>query len=131
MGLDVLVLWIADHQDLVAGIRDLFADWADQHLKGSDSAGAFAYFLQNPAAEKILCDGIKWLEKANPNLKSFGRTGELVGIIAPLLAKTWQHHSTQILGDADALAAFKRLLQRLCELQNPIALELADRMRGA
>jgi hypothetical protein len=131
MGLDVMPLWIADHQSLVAGMRDLYSDWASKYLSDTDSAGAFAYFLQNPATEEILCDGIKWLEKATPALRNIGRSGELVGIIASLLAKSWQHHSRKILGDVDAFASFKRLLQRLCELQNPIALELSDRMRAA
>ncbi len=129
MGLDVMPLWIADHQSLVAEMRDLYAGWADEYLKESDSAGAFAYFLQTPAAEEILCDGIKWLEKAKPSLRGFARTGELIGTLASLLAKSWQHHSAKIRGDADAFAAFKRLVQRLCELQNPIALELSDQMR--
>jgi hypothetical protein len=129
MGLDVHYLWTVDHHDLLFAMQDLYEQWAKEHLDEPDSAAVFAQFLAKPAAEKLLCDGLVWLEKANLRLDRRTRWGDLVEVFASLLAHAWQRNADLIRRHEGAFTAFKKILHRLSELQNPTALALTDQLR--
>ena len=104
-------------------MRDKYEQWAKAHLSNPDSAAAFGMLLTRPV------DGIVWLDQANLPLNRSTRYARLADVYASLLAYAWVQSSEAIRQEPPTFTAFKRILQRLTELQNPIALELADRMR--
>src|SRR5262249_19612408 len=113
MGFDLEPLWTSAHAKLLAGMRDIYQEWADRHLKKSDFAISFANFLSTPASAELVFSGIIWLDRANLRFDGLGsRATQLADAIASLLATVWQRNSAQIRADPASFAAFKNLLKR-------------------
>jgi hypothetical protein len=51
-----------------------------------------------------------------------------MGLLSSMLAVVWPTNSSSIRADAETFSAYKNLLRRLSEAQNPTALELSDRL---
>jgi hypothetical protein len=131
MGLDSLVayVWTAERQPIVAQMRDMYQRWAEVSITRPRSALAFARFLQQPATQPILLDGLVWLEKAAADAdERFWKERDLKETMAALLDSCWRSRRADLRGHGKGLAAFNSLLRRLADHQNPIALELLDRI---
>jgi hypothetical protein len=131
MGFDSLVsrMWIAAHQSLVTQMRDMYQRWVERNLTRPRSAVAFMSFLEQPAAGDILLDGLIWLEKAAMEAGEHFWTERYVKeTMASLLDNCWRSRQADLRQHQAAFKAFSDLLRRLADYQNPIALELLDRI---
>ncbi len=133
MGLDPLVshVWTAERQPVVMEMSDMYRRWAELSLVRPRSAVAFARFLQQPAAQVILFDGLTWLEKVAAEADEwFWREHNLKETMAALLDSCWCSRREDLRRHKKDLTTFNSLLRMLADHQNPIALELLDRVRG-
>ncbi len=129
MGLESTLLWAPDHRSLLAGMKDLFEQWAKTHLTDYDAIIAFCRFLENPAAADLVVSGICWLDGAHYRLdRPYSVTRHVSDAIASMLAVAWSKNADGIRADAKSISAYKSLLRQLSEIQNPTALELSDRL---
>ena len=131
MGLDSVVssMWTAEQQPVVMEMGDMYRRWAELSLARPRSAVAFARFLQQPAAQVILFDGLTWIEKAAAEADEwFWKEHYLKETMAALLDSCWRSRRTDLRRHGKGLKAFSSLLRRLADHQNPIALELLDRV---
>jgi hypothetical protein len=86
-------------------------------------------FLEQPAAGDILLDGLIWLEKAAMEAGEHFWTERYVKeTMASLLDNCWRSRQADLRQHQAAFKAFSDLLRRLADYQNPIALELLDRI---
>jgi len=131
VGFDSLVsrVWVTAHQPLVTQMRDMYQRWVERNLTRPRSAVAFMTFLEQPAASDILLDGLIWLEQATMEAGEHFWTERYVKeTMASLLDSCWRSHRADLSSHEKGFKAFNSLLRRLADYQNPIALELLDRI---
>jgi hypothetical protein len=131
LGLNQLVsyVWTTERKPIIAQMRDLFQRWASSALAEARSVVAFARFLQQPAARPILLDGLIWIAKSTAAADEwFWQERYLDGTVASLLDHCWSTSQPDVRRSADTLGAFNELLKRTADRQNPVALELLDRV---
>jgi len=131
MGMDAVLasMWTAQQQPLVARAKDMYQRWADLTLARPRSTVVFARFLQQPAAQAILLDGLLWLDRSLARADDhFWREHYLEETLASLLDHCWRTCRVDLRRHNDVFAAFRSLLRALADRQHPIALELLDRV---
>jgi hypothetical protein len=122
-------LWDEDKKLLVAGMRDIYEQWANAYLYDSMSALQFAAFLRSPAAKEIVLDGLVWFERNTKAAKDeFWQEHNIQDILAEVLDKCWRHHQIELRQEEKYFTAYKSLLKKLAVFQNPLALEIQQRI---
>ena len=122
-------MWNEAQKPTVRRMHDLYERWAHQHLTESRCAVKFIIFLKQPAAEEILLDGFIWIEKAVTQAsKRFWRERDIESRLASLLEQSWRCHEARLRQRKDSFSAFKNLLKKLADFQNPLALEIQQRI---
>jgi hypothetical protein len=122
-------MWTAEQQPMVASARKMYECWADLAVTRPRSTVIFARFLQQPAAQAILLDGLLWLDESVAQADDhFWREHYLEETIASLLDYCWRTRRADLRRHESSFKAFNSLVRRLADHQNPIALELLDRV---
>lgn len=132
LGLDRSVRdrWTDAQRPVIRRMWDLYEQWATEGLRRRDCAAAFLSFLQRPATEDIRLDGLVWFEGAARQARQryFWEQEDMQGRAASLLDLCWRTHQADLRRQPVHFEAFKRLLARLAEFQDPVALELQQRL---
>jgi hypothetical protein len=131
MGFDGAIsdMWNVVQKPVVKRMRDMYERWANAHLKRSRCAISFIAFLKQPAAEEILSDGLIWLEKAAiPADDHFWGERNIQEELASLLDICLRSHQSKLNQQQPFSNAFKNLLKKLADFQNPLALEIQQRI---
>ena len=132
MGFDWIIsnMWVAAHKPVILQMRNAYKRWADEHLTSSHSSVRFIQFLKQPAAQKILFDGLIWLDEASNKANKYfwHDRDELQDLLASLLDMCWCAHQQELRQHKNAFRAFKNLLRKLVDLQNLLGLEIQQRL---
>jgi hypothetical protein len=121
--------WTVPQKPVVKHMYELYERWADSHLHRPQCARAFIAFLTQPAAEEILLDGLAWLEKAARRAGDrFWNEHGLQAALVSLLDMCWRSYKGRLRQQETAFSAFKTLLKKLADFQNPVALEIQQRV---
>jgi len=131
MGFDSLYssLWTAEQKDTVRRMYDAYRRWAKQHLTRPRCAVKFISFLATEAGEPVLFDGLVWVEEAAVQVGAeFWTERDIEGKLADLLDMVWHRHRSELGRHQSFRGAFINLLGMLAERQNPLALELQQRV---
>jgi len=103
--------WQERHTSIIRMAIDLFQRWTTVNLKSDRCVQAWARFLERPAAQPILLQGIQWLEDA-----AAATHGHLIerddsaNAIASLLTTAWSDHQAELRSNRSALLALLSLL---------------------
>ncbi len=117
--------WGDDQQPLVSELKDRFAAWAAGHLRHESSCEAFVRFLSFPAAKPLRPIGLIWLAE-HVERHGFWHWDYIEAALMNLLEGVLPVLEQGL--DADARAAYLRLLRELVERQNPRAQTLSERI---
>jgi hypothetical protein len=132
MGMNPLIrsLWREAQRPVVSEMEPYFERWAGRFLGHPPYALEFARFLKQPAASVLLGNGLPWLSQASETHARFWKERDIQSEIAELLEISWREHEQLVRHSPTTFASFKLLLMRLAERQNPIALELQNKLAG-
>lgn len=110
-------------------MRDIYEQWANSYLNDSMSALQFTAFLRSPAAKEIVLDGLVWFERNTNSAKDeFWQEHNIQDILAEVLDNCWRYHRSQLRQKEEHFTAYKSLLKKLAAFQNPLALEIQQRI---
>jgi hypothetical protein len=125
-------LWAAAQKPVIRRLHDLYERWAQTHLRRPRCARAFINFLQTPAADEMRLNGLVWLdEAAKQGGDRFWDEQGLPDTLASLLDLCWTSHKARLRQQEATFDAFKTLLRKLADFQNPVALEIQHRVASA
>jgi len=132
MGMNPLIrsLWREAQRPIISAMEPYFERWAARFLAHPFYALELARFLQQPAASVLLAKGLPWLSQAAETSERFWKEGDIHSEMAELLEISWCEHEKLVRHSTTTFASFKILLMRLAERQNPVALELQNRLAG-
>jgi hypothetical protein len=88
----------------------------------------FTIFLTQSAAEDLRIDSLVWLDVASQSNTHFWDEQKLVERLASLLDICWRLHQSKLRRHHNSFSAFKNLLKKLADFQNPLALEIQQRI---
>ena len=113
----------------VAGVKAYYERWAAQELRQRGNTQRLLNFMRLPSAISLLTDGLRWVDQSLdvPADKRWGFE-ELAPELSNFLQWVWTTHERAIRADAEALAAFRRILVRLGAAQDQGALALLSRV---
>jgi len=124
--------WRLEHARIIRGMLDLYDRWASTRLAKGYAGGQFMQFLQGPAAEPLRLRALVWIRTASEEVGGYfwhddgWRTEG-----ARMLNVCWEQDRSAMRADAKAFDAFKVLLKVLAAKQEPLALELLDRVSNS
>jgi len=123
--------WEPRHQRIVDQNCRFLERWMEVGARYGHHLMALSSWLGKEAADPIRLIGVVWLDRViiRESDKSIYNQSYAENAVASLLSVTLQRDESHLRGNAVASAAFRRLLQWLVDLQNPVALELM-RMLG-
>lgn len=117
-------LWTKEHSSLIMEMSSYYKNWTDEYLIYSRCAESFINFLRQPAASSIVLDGLIWVKDGyEKHFKSWDER-DIIDSLSYLLNTVWSNMKDALRKDKDSFEAFKFLLSKLIEKQNPIALEI-------
>lgn len=131
IGLDWICrdLWTVSQKPVVKHMHAFYERWADRCLHRPRCALAFIAFLSRPAAEEVLLDGLVWLEKAARQAEDwFWNEHGLQEALVSFLDMCWRSYKGRLRQQEISFTAFKTLLKKLADFQNPVALEIQQRV---
>lgn len=112
-------------------MKPYYKRWAKDFLSNAENAVMFIYFLKLPAAKEIFYDALIWLDNATnvPGEAFFiDRHHHVQTPLADLLELSWKKHKDKIKENSATYVAFKSLLRKLVDLQNPQAMEIQQNL---
>lgn len=122
-------VWTISQKPIVKRMHALYERWADRCFHRPRCAQTFIAFLTQPAAEEIFLDGLAWLEKAVRQAGDrFWNEPGLQEALASLLDVCWRSYKESLRQQDASFSAFKMLLKTLADFQNPVALEIQQRV---
>lgn len=131
LGMNFSDLWNENKKSIIKEMKQYYEQWAKSFLFEPESAVMFINFLMQPAAENILFDGLIWLDKASSESKKDFFTDSHHNIqkpLANLLEISWKKYKDKIKTNSTTYVAFKNLLKKLVDLQNPQAIEIQQKL---
>lgn len=131
MGLNSILfdLWTEQQKPIVKQMHPFYQRWAKEHLKNPRCAKNFIIFLKKPAAEEIVLDALIWLNEAISQAgQRFWRESDIQAWLVSLLDQCWRFHQPKLRQKKTSFDAFKKLLKQLADFQNPMALEIQQRI---
>jgi hypothetical protein len=133
LGLDWVIrsLWAKEHEPLLLEMKPYFARWAKERLHAGHDLRAFFYFLEADVAGCLVCDALGWI---TPLLQTAGRgfwsRDNDRTAYASFLGVVWDKHWDAVKRHPPALEGFKTLAAKLATYQNPLAMEITNRVAG-
>jgi hypothetical protein len=121
--------WTEAQKPVVRQMYPLYQRWAKEHLKNPYYAERFIIFLGKPAAEEILFDGLTLLEEVLILVNESFWKSDLQSCLVSLLDYCWRCHQSKLRHNPKAFDAFKELLKKLANFQNPMAIEIQQRLQ--
>jgi hypothetical protein len=122
-------MWTVSQKPVVKRMYEFYERWADRHLHRPRCAQAFIAFLTQPAAEEIFLNGLVWLAKAARQSGDwFWNEHGLPEALVSLLDICWRSHKERLRQEEASFNACKTLLKKLADFQNPVALEIQQRI---
>jgi hypothetical protein len=121
-------MWTVEHKPIIRQIYGLYERWAGEHLDKPRCALKFITFLTKPAAEDLRIDSLVWLDVASQSNTHFWDEEKLVERLASVLDICWRLHQSKLRRQHNSFSAFKNLLKKLADFQNPLALEIQQRI---
>ena len=122
-------IWGTEHQDLIAAMKPRYLTWARDELSDRWGACSFFAWLQSDAAAPVRLAVLPVIrDTAKQAHDSWWREDRLALQLATVMDICWRKQRDDILIDRDADRAFKELLQLLSTRQQPLALDLQDRV---
>jgi len=130
IGLDSMYFdfWIEELDSLVEVMKDYYYKWMNEYLVYSRCAAGLINFLQQPAARSILLEGIVWIKEGYEKHLNYWDENDIVEPLSHLLNTIWTKHQQGIRKNDASFEAFKFLLNKLVEKQNPLALEIFNQI---
>jgi hypothetical protein len=133
LGMNYLVsgFWSEDRESILTDMKPYYEKWAKDFLTDPKHAVLFIYFLQRPAAKNMLLDALVWLDNASDNAgEAFftDRHHNVQRLLANLLEVSWKNQKTAIRGNSASYGAYKNLLRKLVDIQNPQAIEIQQNL---
>jgi hypothetical protein len=120
-------MWSEQKKDLITPMAPLFERWAREYLASPDCTLAFLRFLNEPAAQALLLDGLVWVDGIRSQLgKGFWSDTSNQRVLAALLDYIRRTYYAELRAHTVAFAAFRRLLLELASHQNAWAVELLN-----
>ena len=131
LGLDSIVipLWELRHRPVVARLEAHFSKWVEDWFDDYDAPQRWARFLQTPAGRVLLEDGLPQVASAFPRDDRYA-DDRAEDDVASLLVDLWAEERERIQSNQELGAAFRSLLRKLVDRQNPAAMELSARIAG-
>lgn len=123
-------VWHDGLRSFAQSLKPLLETWAQSHLHHSQNASSFAAFLQMPAADSVLLDGITWIARSADEAGERFWDNDADDQIASLLIHAWASAKERLKSHSQAQLAFRTLLRKLTARQHSLALELSDRVGG-
>ncbi|MBV6626989.1 MAG: hypothetical protein KI793_29310 [Rivularia sp. (in: Bacteria)] len=122
-------LWTESQKPVVKQMHPFYQRWAKEHLKNPRCATHFIIFLKKPAAEEIVFDGLIWLNEAISQVdQRFWRERDIQDWLVSLLDQCWRYYQSRLRLKKASFDAFKEILKKLADFQNPMALEIQQRV---
>jgi hypothetical protein len=121
-------MWTVEHKPIIRQMYGLYERWASEHLNKPRCALKFTIFLTQSAAEDLRIDSLVWLDVASQSNTHFWDEQKLVERLASLLDICWRLHQSKLRRHHNSFSAFKNLLKKLADFQNPLALEIQQRI---
>lgn len=122
-----LAVWDESLSGVALSLQRQYTRWAVKHVAQPYYALGFSRFLQRPAARPLRLEGLVLLAGAAPNPDHrFWKESNLQEEMATLLLSCWGEQSDFLRRHEFAFDAFRLLLKRLADLQNPLAMHLQE-----
>ena len=122
--------WEPRHAPVVESLSDTYDLWMGRVPPCGSRLAKFASWLQCPAASSVRFRSLAWFLgklQAEPG-REIENADEVANAIARLLAVIWEQDQTRLRGDGAAYDAFEGLLGWLGRRQNPLGMELLERL---
>jgi len=121
--------WQEEHQGIVTEMRSFYLRWAEANLCESMSAKLFVQWLKRPAADPIRIEATISMRDAAASADDYWwREEHLVRELAELLDACWRRNASELREASSADAAFKELLKMVADRQEPLAMDLQERI---
>lgn len=131
-------IWQAGYSDLLLLIRDALFTWLIPRFTYTEGVNKMAILLRSPSALNFLDIGILILDGHLRYQVEIDKTGPPEGMvrvkfehydsIANTAGYLWENHKNELTGNDKVMTAYKNILLHLVAVQNPIGLELQDRL---
>lgn len=121
-------MWTVEHKPIIRQMYGLYERWASEHLNKPRCALKFTIFLTQSAAEDLRIDSLVWLDVASQSNTYFWDEQKLVERLASVLDICWRLHQSKLRRHHNSFSAFKNLLKKLADFQNPLALEIQQKI---
>ena len=131
LGLDwiFIPLWELRHRAVVEALEARFKKWLEDWFEDYDAPQRWARFLETSAGRVLLEEGLPGLASAFPrDYQYYDDRAE--DDVASLLVDLWAEERGRIQSNNELHAAFRSLLRKLVDSQNPAAMELSARIAG-
>ncbi|MCH7770717.1 MAG: hypothetical protein IIA49_06835, partial [Bacteroidetes bacterium] len=130
IGLDSIFndFWTEELSSLISDMENYYKKWTDEYLLYSKCAENFINFLRQPATTSIILEGLRWVETGYKKHINNWNEEDIVEPLAYLLNTVWIKHREAMRKNVESFSAFKFLLSKLIERQNPIALEIQNQI---
>jgi transcriptional regulator with XRE-family HTH domain len=117
---------------LIGGMRDLYRNWAETRLSGSeDNLAGFCNFLASRVGRPLRLDGLLWISEAvknTPHAAHWHRDSSLDALIS-FLNLLLSEHAQEISKDEDRRQALFDLAAYVVSRNHPSGLALQERIR--
>jgi len=121
--------WHTGHARVIESMVDEYARYVPEHLTSSLFTNSFLRWLQVPSAARVRPLALIWvLDVAQTADEYWWEREENTKILAEIMNVCWKEDKTAITSDSEAGRSFKKLLSILVKRQNPLAMDLQERM---
>lgn len=122
--------WNTGLIEIVNAMKDYYQNWSSHNLTRFYCLKQFTVFLTNPACSEIRIISLIWLKEFGIDQirDQFWGDKEQNEKLAELLNVCWNNQYYKLVGNKQAFECFKLILQKLSELQVPLAIELNHRI---
>ena len=120
--------WQEEHQTLIKAMSSSYQSFCLKKLQGPYTMGKYLYFLLLPAAQPIRLDSLLWIESSLTDYHFEANHANVESGLANLVVLCWSEHQSAIRQSVEKFECYKRLIRQLVNRQNPVAMELQDKI---
>jgi hypothetical protein len=127
-----LLPWREPYKPLLEGMSEFLRSYCERRIVGGDIMASFIQLLRKPASERLRIRSLSWLEPKFANAgDNFWNKTQAQSQLSILLAESWQEQQDELRRDPKAFACFRRLVKMLTDRQDPLAMEIQNRIIAA